>query len=382
MSVLTQEDKKRNYDKLHTLMSAKGVDVIYCSGEGAVKYIAGEYYNTKWVQALFFRDSDPVMFIAGPGREYLLTSTMKYQEDYWVKDTRISSPKAIAELILERVGGTAKIGVTFSDIPVGVWAAMKEWLKDADVMDISNDFALLRRCKGGNELKLLRRSPETVDTCIRGLPEFLKPGMTENQLWGYLEGIMRAAGASGTLNQTCVDKRDISSVLPCWVHSQRPLEKGDLIAAEITCNAGGYWTQKIATISMGPAPQVVKEMNAAGNEAVLAGAAMVKPGVNARDVLRVMDEKIEAAGFLSPRQFLCGPQGHLSGLDVDEGTFELDQDFILEEGMLFVLHPGTAVKLWQPGEYGIFGPGSMYVVTKDGVESLNKTSNEVIEIDC
>lgn len=382
MGVLTREDKQYRYGKMREFMSREGIDAMLCSGEGAIRYIAGHYYNTKWVQTLMFRDSDPVALVALPGREYLLTSVQKYEEDYWVKDSRINSPETVRDILLERVGAAARVGVTLGDIPAGAYLTLKKMLPDMTFVDITGSFKKIRRCKTGGELELLRLSPASVDACCAGISEFLKPGMTENQLWGYLERIMREAGSPDTLNQTCVDKKDISSVLPCWVHRQRPIEKGDLIAAEITSSAGGYWTQKIVTISMGQPPQVVQDMNAVGSAAVWKAASLVKPGVNARDVLRVMDEAIEAEGFLSPRQFLTGPQGHLSGLDVDEGTFELDQDFILEEGMLFVLHPGTAVKGWKPGEYGIFGPGTMFLVTHDGAESLNQYPNDIIVVDC
>ena len=382
MGILTEEDKLYRYRNMRQFMSREGIDAMVCSGEGAVRYIAGHYYNTKWTQMLMFRDSDPVALMALPGREYLLTSVAKYQDDYWVKDSRINSPETVRDILVERVGAAAKVGITLGDIPASACLGLRKMLPDMTFVDVTESFKKIRRCKTGRELELLRLSPANVDDCCAGIPGFLKPGMTENQFWSYLEGKMRAAGAPDTLNQTCVDKRDISSVLPCWVHSQRPIEKGDLIAAEITSTAGGYWTQKIATISMGQPPQVVKDMNAAGSAAISRAAAMIKPGVNARDVLQIMDETIESAGFLSPRQFLTGPQGHLSGLDVDEGSFELDQDFILEEGMLFVLHPGTAVKGWKPGDYGIFGPGTMFLVTHDGVESLNKYPNDIIVVDC
>ena len=331
---------------------------------------------------VMFADSDPVAFIALPGREYLLTITKAREEDYWVKDTRISSPPAIAALIRERLGAAARVGITLQSIPAAYYFGLCQCMPEVSFTDISDDFKAIYRVKTGNELTLLRRSPESVDLCCRRTAEVLRPGWTENQIWGEWEHIMRAMGSPDTLNQSNVHPRDISAVLPNWCSSQRPLQKGDLMVAEITSSAGGYWTQKIETISLGEPAAVVREMNAAGAAAMNKAAAAVKPGVNARDLLHLMDDEIEAAGFLSPRGFLAGPQGHLSGLECDEGTFYLDQDFILEEGMLFVLHPSVAVKGWTPGDYAIFGPGCMYLVTAEGAERLNKFHDDIIVIDC
>lgn len=381
-ATLTLQDKEYRYRNMRDFMSRVGVSAMICSGEGACKYIGGEFYNTRWVTMVMFADSDPVAFVALPGREYLLTVTKAKEADYWVKDTRISSPPAIAALIHERVGATAKVGITLQSIPAAYYFGLQVCMPDVSFTDISDGFKEIYRVKTGNELTLLRRSPESVDLCCARTAEVLRPGWTENQIWGEWEHIMRGMGSPDTLNQSHVHKRDISAVLPNWCSSQRPLEKGDLMVAEITSSAGGYWTQKIETISMGEPAQVVKDMNAAGAAAIAKAAALVRPGVNARDLLNAMDDEIEAAGFLSPRGFLAGPQGHLSGLECDEGTFYLDQDFILKEGMLFVLHPSVAVKGWQPNDYAIFGPGTMYLVTADGAECLNKYPNDIIVIDC
>lgn len=381
-ATLTLQDKQYRYDNMRAFMSRVGIDAMICSGEAASKYIGGEFYNTRWVTMVMFAASDPVAFVAVPGREYMLTVTKAREADYWVKDTRISSPDAIAALIRERLGEKAKLGVTLRSMPAAFYFGLQAALPGAGFTDITDGFQEIYRCKTGNELTLLRRSPESVDLCCARTAEVLRPGWTENRICGEWEQIMRGMGSPDTLNQSNVHKKDISAVLPNWCSSQRPLEKGDLMVAEITSSAGGYWTQKIETISIGEPAQVVKEMNAAGAAAIEKAAALVRPGVNARELLRVMDDEIEAAGFLSPRDFLAGPQGHLSGLETDEGTFYLDQDFILKEGMLFVLHPSVAVKGWQPGDYAIFGPGTMYLVTADGVEGLNKYPNDIIVIDC
>ena len=149
MGILTEEDKLYRYRNMRQFMSREGIDAMVCSGEGAVRYIAGHYYNTKWTQMLMFRDSDPVALMALPGREYLLTSVAKYQDDYWVKDSRINSPETVRDILVERVGAAAKVGITLGDIPASACLGLRKMLPDMTFVDVTESFKKIRRCKTG-----------------------------------------------------------------------------------------------------------------------------------------------------------------------------------------------------------------------------------------
>jgi Xaa-Pro dipeptidase len=160
---------------------------------------------------------------------------------------------------------------------------------------------------------------------------------------------------------------------PYWSSAHAPVrvEKGSVILMEITVAIGGYWTQRVALASVGEPPPVMRELHDAAAAAQLKGAAAVKPGANVKDVCRVMDEEVRAAGWLSAADFDAGPRGHLMGLTIDEGTFSDTEDLILEENMVLVLHPSAAEPGFQLKKPGVFGPGNMYVVTADGCEKLS-----------
>jgi len=384
MTVLTLEDRDRNYKAMRSMMADLDIDAMIVTGEGPVKYIGGEFYNTRWVYMVFFKDENfaPAAFVAGPGREYILNLTNKYTPWYWVKDSRLNGPGAISGILEERGYDKAAVGVTLRGMSAEMYENLKRELPGASFRTIDADFDRLRQCKKGNELKLLRRSPESVDICCSQLKEIVKPGITPNEIWGEWERVMCSMGSTGSLNQIMVGKKDISSVLPTWTCEQIPLEKGDIATCEITSGAGGYYTQKIQQFSMGQPPQVIVDMVKAVDEAIWKAADMIGPGVDSSCVLEKINEVIESRGFLSPAQFPAGPVSHMSGLEVDEGTFIPGAHMKYEEGMLFVIHPSAAIKGWTPGDYAVFGPGTMFLVTADGVESLNKFPNDIVVIDC
>lgn len=384
MAVLTLEDRERNYKAIRAMMEDLEIDAMIVTGDGPLKYIGGEFYNTRWVYMVFFREEAfaPAAFVAGPGREYILTLTNRNTPWYWVKDSRLNGPGAISGFLKERSCETGRIGVTMRAMSAEMYENLKHDLPGAEFRVIDHPFDLVRQCKKGNELTLLRRSPQSVDICCSQLKDIVRPGITPNEIWGEWEKVMCSMGSTGTLNQIMVGKKDISSVLPPWTCEQIPLEKGDMATCEITSSAGGYYTQKIQHFSLGNPPQIMLDMNAAVDEAVWAAADMIGPGVNAKHVLEKINEVIESRGFLSPAQFTSGPVSHMSGLEVDEGTFIPGEDHLYEEGMLFVIHPSAAVKGWTPGDYAMFGPGTMFLVTADGAESLNQFPNDFVVIDC
>lgn len=380
---LKETDRAYRYAKLKELMEKNGLEAMFLCGDAAIKYVTGEYISGWGGFVLFPKEGSPILFFSNPGREYVLTPMHKNRKDYWIGDIRLMCPENVKKGLEEKKIEKGRLGVPLQAMPAGVYLMLKNLLPQIELVDLSTRLQEIRRCKKGGELELIREAVEIVDTCLDLLPAQMHEGMYEYEIKAILEGIMMARGAENTLILINSDKKDISSPAMPTDHAPKALTKGDHVVAEVTVCFRGYWVQKIAIYSFGEPDQDIICLHQAVDEAIWKGAALVKPGTNAKDVLNAIDEYIEGKGFLSPRKdYISGPQGHLSGLEMDEGTFYPNEDFILEEGMLFVLHPGAALPGWKEGEKGIFGPGTMFMVTEDGCRSLNRVPNRLVVIDC
>lgn len=380
----THQDRNFRYQQLYDLMDQMSLQGLLLSGDGIIKFVNGEYASGWGVYALIPRYGDPVLFQGSVERAYVLTPVYKNKKDYWIQDIRLFYLPNVVEAFAEKKLLNAKIGFNYNNIPTGLFLALKDALKkvEIEIVEISNELKEITIRKQGNYLKIIEEAVDIVDTCVQELPEILHTGMYEYEVKAVVESIMTGRGADGTLILLNSDKNDISSPAIPTDHAPKALSKGDYLVAELTVNYRGCWVQKIAIYSFGEPDEKVMDMFRVVNESIWQSIKMVKPGVNARDLINDIDDHIEARGYLSPRKgYLSGPQGHLSGFDMDEGTFSPDKDFILDEGMLFVLHPGAALKDWKAGKTAIFGPGTMFLVTKDGVRSLNRTTNEIYVID-
>ena len=379
-TLLSQQDRKEHYRKIYTLMDEQGVDGLLVSGDGPIKYVNGEY-AAGW--GVFLRQGEPIFFQGNEGREYILTPVRKNAADYWIKEFDVMTFPNIVKAVRDKGLDSKTIGLNLEALPMGLYMAMQDCLDQLHVKikDISEPFKTLRRCKSGGYLKIIEEAIDIVDTCVRELPGLLHTGMYEYEVKGILENIMIGRGAENTLILVNADPVDISSPAIPADHKPRALREGDLMVVEITVCYRGCWLQKIAVYSFGEPKHEYREMFDAVDEAIRDCVKMVKPGVNAKDLVNAIDDQIEAKGFLSARKdFISGPCGHLSGYEMDEGTFSPVKDFYLEEGMLFVLHPAAALPGWEPGKPGIFGPGTMFLVTENGVKSLNQTINEIYVI--
>lgn len=378
-TVLTQEDRRYCHDRFRELLRMRGLEGALVCGDGAVKYLAGEYAPTWGTMILFPVQGEPVMFAGSPGREYVLTPLRKNVAGYWVPDIRLNSAESIAAAVAEKGLLGKPMGLTLGTLPYGVHVMLSEVLKGCGIEDITAPFADLRRCKSGGYKALIHEAIDIVDECIREMEEKLCIGMTEYEVWSVIHHVMERRGAEGALILINSDEKDISAPAMACDHAPKAIRRGDHLVAEVTVNYRGCWLQRIVICAFGEVDPEIQKLHDTVNEAILANVSMVKPGVDSWKVIMAIDDYIEAKGFLSPRKdYISGPQGHLSGYDLDEGCFA--PGFVLREGMLFVLHPGAALPGWKEGEKGIFGPGMMFLVTADGVEQLSKVPNRIVTV--
>ena len=304
-----------------------------------------------------------------------------FLSDQWITNAKVLSIENIAKVFTEHHLTAATVGLTLDTMIVNHFNQLKKLFPQTTFIDVCGDFTSLRWAKSEGEIALARESARIVDLCREKLSSEMKPGMYEHEVTALMETTMWQSHTDKTFNLTSAAKQDISR--PYWpsAHSPNVIKKGDLLLAEITACSCGYWTQKVCHYSFGKPDSLAQELFAVSELALRKGVALIRPGVNAKNIVNIIDRTIQEAGFLSPSQFTTGPHGHLMGLEIDEGTFSSQKDLFLEEGMVMAIHPAAAVPGWTVGQPAVFGPASVYLVTSDGVEKLNKTDDKLVVID-
>ncbi len=151
--------------------------------------------------------------------------------------------------------------------------------------------------------------------------------------------------------------------------SNRPLERGDVIVAESTPAYDGQFGQICRSASVGTPSDVLQEKYKLVVRAMSAGIEKIRPGVTVAEVAGAVDVVLTEAGYEKyNRPPYMNRRGHGMGAgSIAPGDIGTDNNTVLEEDMIFVVHPNQYLP-----ETGYLLCGEPVRVTATGYESLSK----------
>jgi Xaa-Pro dipeptidase len=147
------------------------------------------------------------------------------------------------------------------------------------------------------------------------------------------------------------------------------LDVGDIILSEITPCYQGQFVQICRTTVIGEPSPLLKEKYKILQDAMYRGQEAATPGKTVREVAEAINDVFRNAGYGK----YCRPpymrvRGHGLGVTSDRpGDITDDSDVVLEEGMVFVMHPNQYLP-----ETGYLMCGEPVVITPRGAEALSK----------
>jgi Xaa-Pro aminopeptidase len=122
---------------------------------------------------------------------------------------------------------------------------------------------------------------------------------------------------------------------------RRVMVEGDIILVELTPCVAGQFSQICRTAVIGEPMEIVREKYKILQEATEIGLATARPGATVADAAIAMDNVFRKAGYGD----YCRPpfmrvRGHgLGALSDLPGDITVDNKTVLEENMIFMLHP-------------------------------------------
>jgi Xaa-Pro aminopeptidase len=191
--------------------------------------------------------------------------------------------------------------------------------------------------KADYEIRLARQATDIAERNYAHLLEIARPGMSEDELAVELRLHSRSLGAEDNFLMLCAGPHN-RAVAPS---NGRRIQPGDIILAEITPSYLGQLAQICRTVVVGEAPELLRQKYALVVEAMNAGIAAARPGARMRDVCAAINAVLEAQGYGE----YCYPphirrRGHGLGFaSMRPGDVALDNDTVLEPGMVFMIHP-------------------------------------------
>jgi len=229
---------------------------------------------------------------------------------------------------------------------------------------LDRNFMVATARKTDDEIAAARRATAIAELGMRHMLDIAKPGMPECDLAVAVNLHMRAAGANDSFLMLNCGPR-APAVMPS---SRRPMQMGDVLLTELSPSVDGQFVQICRTAMLGdPTPEVTTGY-ALLVEALQLGLAAVRPGARMSDVCAAIDDHLSAAGYAAySRPPHIRRRGHGLGVGtIYPGDVAMDNETVLEPGMLFVVHPNQFLP-----ETGYMMCGEPVVVTETGVDILS-----------
>ena len=371
------DEMARRYASARGLMRELGVDFLVVFGNSGVNRHnhANHFWLSQWQDMhhcylVVPRDAEPTLLV---GLVNHVPNAREISDVPNVEWGGYEPGKTVAALVAGRVG-LVGVNATWSDgMPWQHYLDLQAFR--VELVDVTREFAALRRIKSAEEVDRLRGAAELSDLAISTLVEVAKPGVAEAELVALVEESYRRRG--GTTRITFLRSMPMDApngCLPAQNPSPRRLERGDVILTEFSASLGGYSGQvhRPVFVQADPTDDWLRLFDAARDayDEVTRG---MKPGSTEGDVIRnarvigergygIYDDLIHGYGTdYGP------PLVDRSCMRYWTGGGEPPAGRTIEEGMTIVVQPNPIT----PDERMGLQLGALTVVTPSGAESLH-----------
>ena len=236
--------------------------------------------------------------------------------------------------------------------------------------DLTRPVTMLRTIKSAEELEWIGVGAELSDRAVDALRRDVVPGMTELDLAAIVEGAYLSHGGVNHIHYFGVTPMDgPSRAVPAQFPSERPIEAGDAVVAEISAS---YWDHpgqvlRTFTVAAEPTP-LYRELHEVARSAFDAVVDVIRDGAHVQAAIEAATV-IEDAGFTTYDDLVHGfVGGYLPPvLGSRSRTLEPPPDMVFRAGMTVVIQPNVIT----PDERAGVQTGELVHVTADGVERLH-----------
>jgi Xaa-Pro dipeptidase len=285
-------------------------------------------------------------------------------------DVRWAGPKPMATAIeeLDRRGARRARVAVIGPLGYRPYAALSEL---ATPVPLDDAYTRLRLRKSAEELDWLRIGSGFTDDAVRAVHREARPGTDERELGNLAERAYVGRGGTTHIHY-------FGSPVPAQWPAARTLERGDVLACEISASYWDYTGQLLRTFAVGDDPPPLhRELHDVADAAFDALLERVRPGATAAELVEA-SALIGDAGFTTRDDLVHGFVGGYLPPVLGDRTRALEEppDFTLEEGMTIVIQPNVVT----PDESAGVQTGELVAVTAGGAERLHDYERGLLRI--
>lgn len=235
---------------------------------------------------------------------------------------------------------------------------------------VSGLFEALRMVKDAAEIEVVKQAIAISDNAFSAILDFIRPGVTEQEVSNELLFNMMRQGATGASFDTIVASGH-RSAMPHGVASNKIIETGDFVTLDFGCYYNGYVSDMTRTIAVGEPSDKLREIYDVTLKANLAVIDQVRAGQTGIEIDKIARDVITAAGY---GEAFGHSLGHGIGLEIHEGpNASAKSPHVIEAGNIITDEPG----IYLPGIGGVRIEDDILIKT-DGIEVLTHSSKDLI----
>ncbi|UCH12204.1 MAG: aminopeptidase P family protein [Candidatus Omnitrophota bacterium] len=193
------------------------------------------------------------------------------------------------------------------------------------------------------EIKVIKKSADIAVSALKKTINYIKVGMMELEVAGYLEWRMRKQGAERIAFPTIVAS-GINSSMPHAISSNKKIKKNEPIIIDCGCVFFGYNSDLTRTIFLGRIDAQFRHIYSIIREAQQKAISNIRPGVKVSSIDKVARDYIRRKGF---GKYFGHATGHGIGRKVHEAPIISSKSGkALKPGMVFTVEPGVYIPGW------------------------------------
>lgn len=199
--------------------------------------------------------------------------------------------------------------------------------------------------KSDQEIDLMRESGKVTGFILKELENFIKPGISTDDINRFVEDTIRKNGMIPTFKGYCgFPASACVSINEEVVHGipdkKRILKEGDIVSVDVGSTYKGYVSDAARTYPVGKVSDIAQKLMDATRDSFFAGLEFCKVGYRLSDISHAIQVKAESEGFSVIRDFV----GHGVGQEMHEepqipNYGKAGRGPRLAKGMVFAIEP-------------------------------------------
>ena len=350
-----------HFEKIAAKLKDQGLDAMLITSE------PGEFY------AVGFHGEG--VALVTPGKTWYYTDS-RYIEaaQQLIPGADVSLPpkglgyqKTVAQLVKDN--SVSKLG--FEEQYMSV-ASHTAWTKevDAEFVPASELLTELRQVKDADELAAMKEAQRITDEALLEILNFLKPGLTEQEVAARLTYIMARKGA---------ERNSFDPIVACGANGSKPhavpgpdvIQKGQFVTMDFGCKVGGYCSDMTRTVAVGQPTDEMKFVYDTVLKAQLTGIAAAHAGVTGKEIHEAAAKVIADAGY---GDYFGHGFGHSLGIEIHEDPrFSTRNEKPIPAGALLSAEPG----IYLPGKFGV-RIEDVIMLTEGGCIDITRSPKQLI----